>query len=160
MNGRNTLVTIIQQKYINKIKVHLLIFNTFSAFNLRTKHGTYQSTCIFTFCSESCILVPDVSTWGPNRAAFIDDIIKSLLFLTLISMPVLTCQSTKGWIPLKLSISLRTPFRKGEPTALSLRKCPSCQQVDTNTNSNFTIPVYQSGYLYRLYRMDLSDLFL
>lgn len=49
MNGRNMLVTIIQQKYINKIKVHLLICNTFPAFNLCTKHGTYQSTGTFTF---------------------------------------------------------------------------------------------------------------
>lgn len=80
-------------------------------------------------------------------------------------MPILTCQSTKGWIPLKLSISLRTVFRKGrlsvsEPTALSLRECPSYEHVDTNTNSKSTIPVYKSRYLYRLYRILLSDLFL
>jgi len=117
------------------------------------------------FFSDSCILVPDDSTWGPNGSAFIDDIIKSLLFLTLIYKPILTCQSTKGWIPLKLNISLLTPFRKvrlsaSEPTALSLRECSSYQQVDTNTNSNFTIPVHKSRYLYRLYRMVLSDLFL
>jgi len=28
MSGRNMLVSIIQQKYINKIEVHLLVFST------------------------------------------------------------------------------------------------------------------------------------
>ena len=71
----------------------------------------------------------------------------------------------KGMDPLKLSISLLTPFRKGRPsvsqtTALSLREYRSCQQRDNNTDPNFAFPIYKSRYLFMPYRVVLSDLFL
>jgi hypothetical protein len=77
-------------------------------------------------------------------------------------MPVLNFNSTKGWIPLKLSFSLLTPFSKGvlnisQQTALPLRGYHSCQQTDNNMNTSFGIPVYTYRQMYRLYHMILSD---
>jgi hypothetical protein len=45
-----------------------------------------------------------VSETSPKHVAFIDDIIKNLLCVTIIYMPVLICQSTTGWIPLKFAL--------------------------------------------------------
>ena len=50
---------------------------------------------------KSCVFVPDDSPWGPEHVAFIDDIIRSLFYLTVIYMPILIRHSTTGWIPLK-----------------------------------------------------------
>jgi hypothetical protein len=50
----------------------------------------------------SCNLMAEDGPEGPKHVQFIDDIIKSLLCLTVMYMPILICHSIMGWIPLSL----------------------------------------------------------
>ena len=50
--------------------------------------------------------MPDGGPQGLKHVAFIDYIIKSLLYLTVIPMQILICHSTTGWIPLNFIVTL------------------------------------------------------
>jgi hypothetical protein len=61
-------------------------------------------------CIKSCILVPDDGSQRPKHVVFIDDIIKSSLWLTVIYTPRLICHSTTGRIPLKFTSPCNYPL--------------------------------------------------
>jgi hypothetical protein len=51
---------------------------------------------------KSCILVPHDCPKGLKHVAFVGDIIKRFLCLTVMCVPILIEHSTTGWIPLQL----------------------------------------------------------
>ena len=56
MSGRNMSVTITQWKYINKIKVHLLVFKTFYAWNFLLQY-TQNTDTSFSATLVACLTV-------------------------------------------------------------------------------------------------------